>query len=172
MAVTTQQGDQYKLQFSATSSELGPVYPTEVRGMKCADYITHTQSGAGDATSSVAICKLPPGRVRLLLPECWFYVNWTTASATLDLGYDAYTQIDGTAVAADVEGLINGISVDTVGFFGFEELTASAGALATAVQGYCPLFDSKEGVVIRASSTDTAIADGDDLAGVVSYIRM
>ena len=167
MAVTTQNGDQYELQYGST---LGAVYGTEVRGKVCKEYFSHTQSGAGDAGSSVAICKLPPGRIRLLLPECWFYCNWTTASATLDLGNDAYTQIDGTAVAANVDSIIDGLSVDTVSMFGFEELVAAIGVLPTAVLGYTALFDSQDGIVIRASSTDTAIADADDLAGVLTYM--
>jgi hypothetical protein len=73
-----------------------------------AAYFTHDQSAAGDATSSVAIVKLPAGRVRLLLGASMVYVNWTTASATIDIGWDAYTGFDGVAVVADPDGLVNG----------------------------------------------------------------
>ena len=170
MAVTTQQSDQYKLQFSSTGSELGPVYPTEVRGKVVRDFFSFTQSGAGDATSSFAAIKLPPGRVRVYLISSALYCNWTTASATLDIGHDAYTQIDGTAITADVDSLMNGISVESAGVIGFEELTASAGASVTAANGYTALFDSRDGVVIRVSSTDTAIADTDSAAGYIEYV--
>jgi len=169
MAVTTQLSDQYKLQYSSTQSELGTVYGTEVKGMLRAEYVTHTQSGAGDATSSVALCKLPPGRCRLILPLCYFYINWTTASATIDIGWDAYTQLDGTAVAANPDGITDGLSVDTADVYGWEELSANIGAGITADVGYAKLFDSKEGVTIRATSQDTAIAAADDLAGVIVY---
>ena len=80
MAVTTQNGVEYDLRFGTSP---GKFYGTEVRGHLLADYVTANQDGAGDATSSVALTKLPPGRVRLLLPLCYLYVNWTTGSATL-----------------------------------------------------------------------------------------
>jgi hypothetical protein len=129
-------------------------------------HFTHDQSGAGDATSSVALVKLPAGRVRLLLPLSWAYVNWTTASAFLDLGWDAYIGLDGVEVAADPNGLVDGMDVDTVGI-----RQLSTGAVAAVVAaGYTKLFTSKGGVVIRATSEDTAIASGDDLVGSLAYV--
>lgn len=167
MAVTTQNSDQYEALYGSTLSTL---YPTELYGLVQSIYVTHTQSGAGEATSSVALCKLPPGRVRLLLPESYFYVNWTTASATIDLGWDAYTALsDGSTVAADPDGLIDGLSVESADVIGFEELTTLAG-LATAA--YTKVFESRSGVVIRATSQDTAIANGDTISGVLKYINI
>lgn len=160
MAVTTQNSTEYgntqavPVVFNSTAENHG-----RVRAM----FFTHDQSGAGDATSSVALGKLPAGRVRLLLTGSGAYVNWTTASATLDLGWDAYTDQDGTTTAADPDGLINGLDVDTVGYqtFGVGTLAATGGT---------KVFTSKDGVVIRATSQDTAIASGDDLVGVLYYI--
>lgn len=169
MAVTNQQGDQYKLQFSSTDSELGPVYPTEVRGSKCIDYFTHTQSGVGDAGSTVHIARLPPGRVRLILPECSFYCNWTASTQTLDFGHEAYTQLDGTAVAANADALLDGLDVDTAGNFTGADLIAAVGVTPTALNGYAPLFDSKEGVVLYMTAVG-ALADSDDLAGWLTYV--
>lgn len=170
MAVTTQMSDQYKLRFSTTESELGAVYPSEVNSFAKAEFFTHLQSGAGDATSSVALCKLPAGRCRLLLPDSWIQFGWDTASATVDLGWDAYTGIDGTAVAADPNGLLDGLSVDTEDLYGFEEFTASLGAGVTAAGGFAKLFESRDGVVIRATSQDVALADADYLAGKIAYL--
>lgn len=165
MAVTTQNSDQYAALIAGTTQ-----YPTEIFGEVQTMYVTHTQSGAGDATSSVALCKLPAGRVRLLLPECYFYVNWTTASATIDLGWDAYTALsDGSTVAADPNGLLDGLSVESADVIGFEELTTLAG-LATSA--YTKVFESRDGVVIRATSEDTAIANGDTISGVIKFIPM
>jgi len=93
------------------------------------------------------------------------YCNWTTSSATLDLGWDAYTDGNNTAVAADPDGLIDGLSVDTAGYFNMEG--ALAGIKAT---GGTYVFQSMGGVVIRATSQDTAIADGDDLVGYIVYV--
>ncbi|MEW5705083.1 MAG: hypothetical protein AB1781_10950, partial [Pseudomonadota bacterium] len=85
--------------------------------------------------------------------------------ATLDLGWDAYTAMDGTTIAADPNGLIDGLSVDTVGFQTLEGAIA-----ANLLTGGTYVFESKSGVVIRATSQDTAIADGDNLVGYLVYV--
>jgi hypothetical protein len=165
MAVTTQETTEYAGIYTTKPPVLVPTssWHGRIRGA----YFVHDQSGAGDAGSSVALVKLPPGSVRLLLPMSWMYVNWTTASATLDLGWDAYTDLDGAAVSADPDGLIDGIDVDAVGVRAFEELMTLAGLAAT---GYTKLFQSKEGVVIRATSPG-AIASGDDISGMFAYMQ-
>jgi hypothetical protein len=169
MAVTTQFGTEYT---SVYQTEPPVLLGTQTwHGRLRGAYVSHVQSGAGDATSSAAVWKIPPGTVRLILPMSYLYVAWTTASATFDLGWDAYTDLSGSAVAADVDGLIDGISVESSGVIGFEELTASAGAGAPATTGYTKVFSSKDGVVIRASSTDTAIADTDALYGLLVYMQ-
>ena len=100
--------------------------------------------------------------MRVLLASSSAYVNWTTGSATLDLGWDAYTNTDGTAVTADPDGLVNGLNVDTVGY-----QTFGAGTAAT---GGTYLFESQGGVVLRATSQDQALASGDDLVGYMMYV--
>lgn len=163
MAVTTQNSAEYEKLYGTTLDE---VYPTEYHGKTRIAFFTCTQSGAGDAGSSVALCKLPPGRVRLLLSDSQAYVNWTTASATLDIGWDAYVALsDGAAVAADDDGLVAAMDVDAVGI---RQFSTSAPA-ALLLTGYTYLFESREGVVIRATS-NTAIVDGDDLVGYLTYV--
>lgn len=162
MPATHQNSTQYAAQHVTSPPTI--VYPTEAQGILRAAYFQHDQDGAGDATSSVALAKLPPGRVRLFLGLSRMWCNWTTGSATLDLGWDAYTNSLGSTVNADVDGLIDGLSVDTAGYFNME------GALAgIRLLGGTYLFESKSGVVIRASSTDVAIVSGDDLAGYLIY---
>ena len=105
---------------------------------------------------------MPAGKVKVLLSSSNAYVNWTTGSATIDLGWDAYTDIDGSAVAADADGLLNGLSVETAGYQNFgADQTATGGAYT---------FETQGGVVIRATSQDTAIAAGDDLVGYILYV--
>jgi len=162
MAVTTQKSTEYT---NATASPPVNNSTAEEHGRMRIAFFTHTQSGAGDATSAVALVKLPPGRVRMLGSLSRAYVNWTTSSATLDLGWDAYTDLDGDAVAADPDGLINGLSVDTVGFQTLEGAIA-----ANLLTGGTYVFESKGGIVIRATSQDTAIASGDDLVGYICYV--
>ena len=158
MAVTTQKSTEY------TNATANPVVQNAVHdyhGRVRIAYFTHNQDGAGDAGSSVALCSLPAGKVRVLLSSSNAYVNWTTGSATLDLGWDAYTNTDGNAVAADVDGLVDGLDVDTAGY-----QTFGAGTTAT---GGTHLFESQGGVVIRATSPG-AIAAGDDLVGYMMYV--
>lgn len=164
MAVTTQESTEYAQLY--TTVPRSNVNTTEKHGRVRIAFFTHDQSGAGDATSSVALCKLPPGRVRLLLSSSWAYVNWTTGSATLDLGWDAFTAMDGTTTVADPNGLVDGMDVDAVGIRQFSTGTVAA-VIAT---GYTHVFESKSGVVIRATSQDTAIASGDDLVGFFQYV--
>jgi hypothetical protein len=78
MAVTTQTSVEYA-QLVANASGL---FPTEHHGTLRFAHLTHDQVGAGDATSSVAVARLPAGRVRLFLPSSVVWCNWTTASAT------------------------------------------------------------------------------------------
>jgi len=61
--------------------------------------------------------------------------------------------------------LINGLNVDTVGFQTLEGAIA-----ANLLTGGTYVFESKDGVVIRATSQDTAIATGDDIVGYLAYV--
>ena len=159
MATTTQYSTEYDQAYVTAS---GNLQTNEMAGRVRVAFFTAAQSGAGDAGSSVALVKLPAGKVRLLAAQSKAYVNWTTGSATLDLGWDAYTDIDGAAVAADANGIDDGVDVDTAGFQTFgSALTATGGT---------KVFESQSGVVIRATSADTAIADGDDLVGALLYV--
>jgi hypothetical protein len=160
MAVTTQESAEYAK--SPLSNNTDMLRQHEMGGNLSIAVFTHDQSGAGDATSSVAVAKLPPGRVRLVGALSEAYINWTTASATLDAGWDAYTDLDGDAVAADPNGLDDGVSVESAGAINFGSALASSGKMK--------LFESKEGVVIRLTSQDVAIADGDDAVGFLIYV--
>ena len=162
MAVTSQKSVEYT---NATATPVVNNNTTEEHGRVRILFFTHDQDGTGDTGSSVALGALPPGRVRLLASLSRAYVNWTTSSATLDLGWDAYTAMDGSTTAADPDGLINGLSVDTVGFQTLEGAIA-----ANLLTGGTYVFESKGGVVIRATAADNAQVSGDDLVGYLAYV--
>lgn len=130
-------------------------------------FFTHDQSGTGDAGSDVGIVKLPAGRVRVILPLSQAYVNWTTGSALVDLGWDAYTGLDGVTVVADADGLANDIDVESAGLFNF----GAFGTMPAAIKatGGTKVFTSKDGVTLRATSP-TAMVSGDDLVGYIIYV--
>lgn len=160
MAVLLENSTEYDQAYVADTGNLAT---HQLHGRVRVAFVTHTQVGTGDATSSVALFKLPAGRVRLLASQSKAYVNWTTASALLDLGWDAYTEADGTAVAADPNGLDDGLDVDTAGFQTFGNVAA------VLLTGGTKLFNSKTGVVIRATS-QTATVIGDDFVGAFFYV--
>ena len=97
------------------------------------------------------------------------YVNWTTSSANLDLGWDAYTSgasgTEGDTIAADPDGLVDNLDVDTVGYQNFE-----GGLATTKALGGTYVFESQDGVLIRATSQAAAMADGDVIAGYIIYV--
>lgn len=160
MAVETEYSTEYTQgHITANADKLDT---SEMHGRVRMAFFTHDQATAGDATSIITLAKLPPGRVRLLASQSKAYVNWTTASATLDMGWAAHVDEDGDAVAADVDGIEDGLSVETAGYQTF-------GGALTATGG-TKVFNSREGVDITVSSTDTAIALGDDIVGYLLYV--
>ncbi len=160
MAVENEESTEYTNSFTTTPAVFNP--PSDTHGRLRIAFFTHAQAVAGSATSDIAIAKLPAGKVRLLGKLCNLYVNWTTASATLDCGWAAYTDNDGAAVAASIAGIDNGIDVDAVG--------AQVLGSALAATGYTKEFISNDGVTIKLTSTDTAIALGDDAVGYLVYV--
>ena len=162
MGVTTQESS---LVANATAGTFNS--SVDGGGRVHASYFSHTQDGAGDATSSVALVKLPAGRVRLMLGLSMLHVDWTTGSATLDLGWDAYVGLDGVAVVADPNGLIDGLDVDTAGRYSGEDLVTAI----TDQDGGTKLFTSQAGVTIRATSQDVALATSSAIAGYLAYLK-
>lgn len=159
MAITDQNSTQMDIIDGVVSGDL------EAHGNHGRLRVAHfdaAQAGVGDAGSSVAITQLPPGKVRLLGASSNVYVNWTGASATMDAGWDAYTDINGGAVAADVNGLDDGVDVDAAGAHALGSAVASAGG--------SKVFESQDGVTIRLTSPDVALADGDSVAGYLVYV--
>lgn len=118
---------------------------------------------AGDAGGVISIVRLPAGRVRLLGRLSSIYHNMTTGGNTIDIGWAAYTGIDGVAVDADPDGLDDGVSVETAG-------TINIGTVA-AVLATCgsKLFESQSGVVITVTSVGI-VAASDVLQGHLVYV--
>ena len=163
MGVTNQESVQYENVFTDAPVNMNPVstWGATLQVM----FFSHTQSGAGDATSTVNIVKLPAGRVRLITGLCRAYVNWTTASATLDWGWRAYTDLAGAAVAEDLAGILSALDVDAVGYRSLEsDVTALLASLGGTKE-----FLSKSGVVLCLHTPTAAIGANDTIAGYVVY---
>ena len=161
MAVTTQKSTEYT---NATATPIVKNSTTEEHGKLRTMFFTHDQDGAGDANSTVTLGKLPAGRVRVIGGLSRFYCNWVTGSQTMDIGWEAFTAQDGTTTAADVDGLVDGLDVDAVGYFDMEGNTA-----AGKLKGGTYTFESRDGVEITALAI-AALVDGDDLCGYITYV--
>lgn len=161
MAVTTQLSTEYT---NATATPIVKADTTGDKGKLRTLAFTHNQSGAGDANSTVTLGKLPAGKVKIIGGLSRFYCNWTQGSQTMDIGFEAYTDLNGDAVTADPDGMVDGLDVDTAGYFTMEGNTA-----ATKLLGGNHTFESQGGVVIVAKAI-SAMVDDDDLAGVITYI--
>ncbi len=70
---------------------------------------------AGTAADVIHLVRLPAGRVRIVGRLSAIYHNMTTGGNTVDIGWEAHTDLDGSTVAADPDGLDDGISVETAG---------------------------------------------------------
>ncbi len=105
-------------------------------------------AAAGDATSIQRLVKLPPGKWRVILAMSRITNSAFGAARTLDLGWEAYTDQDGNAVAVDPNGLDDGNDVSAASSF---NPTGTVGEDETI------LLSSKSGVVITAQTNDGTI---------------
>ena len=161
MAVTTQNSTEYAATLATPLVKAGAVSNTgKVRTLA----FSFNQDGVGDAGSKIVLGKLPAGTVKIIGGLSRFYCNIVASSATIDIGNQAYVNTSGETVAEDVDSMVDGLDVDTVGYQTMEGNTA-----ATKLLGGNHTFSSKDGVVIEITSV-AALADDDDVDGVISYI--
>lgn len=116
---------------------------------------------AGEAGGVISIAKLPAGRVALLGLLSTIYHNMTTGSNTIEIGWLAYTDLDGEAVVADPNGLDTGISVETAG-------SIFIGTVLVANNNR-KVFESQEGVVLTVTSVGI-VAASDVMEGSLAYV--
>ena len=161
MAVATQLSAEYTIQ---TTTPIVNSNTVDKHGKLRTLFFSHDQDGAGDANSTVTLGKLPAGKVKIIGGLSRMYVNWVTGSQTMDLGWKAYTDLNGDAVALDVDGLVDGLDVDAVGYFDMESNIA-----AGKLKGGNYTFESRDGVEITALAI-AALVDGDDLNGYITYV--
>jgi hypothetical protein len=158
MAVTTQVSDQITA-IDSVPPEAVPVYSWHGR-LRVA-YFKHTQSGVGDANSTVELVKLPQGSVRVLGALSKIYFSAFGAARTLDLGFAEYQDLDGVDVAADEDFFASAVDVSAAGSAAFDE----AGSAARA-----PVLQSQSGVTVMAKCEAATWPDGAVIEGYVVYV--
>lgn len=116
---------------------------------------------AGDANTTIDLCMLPPGRVRVVPNLSRLTNSAFGVGRTLDIGHTAYASRDsgaGDAEAADVDAFADGLDMATA---------ATAVAFGTALK-----YDiySKSGVLVQATVLGGTIPVGATLSGFIVYI--
>lgn len=114
---------------------------------------------AGDAATTINLCDLPPGKIRVI-PELSRVKNsdFGSSSATLHIGHRAYDNADGAAVIAeDPDAFAVSLDMDTA---------------TTQKFGAATKFDifSKAGVRVFGTVNVAGIPQGATLEGFVAYI--
>jgi hypothetical protein len=158
--VPTVYGTEYTAVYQTVPSTLQDVsvWDAPLRMM----FFSYTCAATDSVGTIVALCKLPPGQVRLILPLSRIYYNDLASGCTVDLGWAAYTDLSaGTTTAADPNGLDDG-NADSAGAAGINP----AGTVGTHET---KLFDSQSGVVLTAQVNDAAIAISDVISGYFVY---
>lgn len=161
MAVTTQKSTQ---ETNRTATPVTPAEAYDYHGKLRFAYFSFTQSGAGDANSLANLVTLPPGKVRLLKTKSEFVCSAFGAARTLDIGYLAHTKLDGTAVNASIDTILDGGDVSAAA-----KLICGAGTNALGTDPTI-LFDSKEGVTIQAKCLGDTLPDAATLKGFMAYV--
>lgn len=159
MAVTTQNSTEYGY---VTSTPVTVQDVNKAGGRIRYQEVTFTQSGAGDANSLINLVKLPPGKVTLIGNLSFLRFSAFGTGTTLDVGWTAYTNSSGTAVAADIDGLDDGIDVSAAG-------TMNLGTNTGVTSGDSYTFDSRDGVVIQGKAIGAGIPDAATIKGFIAY---
>lgn len=128
-------------------------------------HFTFTQSGAGDATSTVELCRLKAGQMRILTHLSIIAFDAFGASRVLDIGYRAYTKIDGTTEAEDANALADNIDVSSAGK---ALLSGSTSGSNQAIDGTFRISSATD-VVIFATVAGGTIPDTTKLHGCIVY---
>jgi hypothetical protein len=157
MAVTTE----YSIEYDAIENNSGlPLdnrdMHSKIRFMK----FTFTQgAAAGDANSLAYLAKLPAGKINVIADLSKIYHSAFGAGRTLDVGYDAYDNPQGSEQSAVIDALLDG-----------DDISAAGNVLLTgdAVDGI-HAFHSKKGVHIVAKCLGDTIPAAATLNGHIAY---
>lgn len=158
MAVTHEKSD---LRTNATASPVvqNPAYLDSGK-LRVQRFLFTQGSSAGDAGSTAELCSLPPGKVVVFLPLSRIHVSALGTARTFDLGHAAYTALDGTAVAEDLDDLDVDVDVSSA------VAITPAGTIGTHES---KVFESRDGVIIKAQVNDGTIPAAATIGGYIVY---
>ena len=141
-----------------------PINVDELHGKIRIARFDYTQVAEGAVATIIQLVKLPAGRIRLLGRESNMYRSALGTSVTLDVGWAAYTNFSGTTVAADPDGLDDGVDVAAAG-------VARLGSVAAVLaEGEAKVFESQEGVTITGTIGGEVIPADGVINGYIAYV--
>ncbi|NBN64130.1 hypothetical protein [Pannonibacter tanglangensis] len=137
------------------------IRPTEYQGRIRVAYFNFTQSGQGPANATAQLIHLPEGRVRILRHLSMVSTSAFGAGRTLNVGFAAYRNLIGDAVAANETALIAA-----------RDVAAAASAAPSAAAGADPTLylESRDGVDVYARVLGNTIPDGAKIWGMLAYV--
>ncbi len=117
---------------------------------------------AADATSTIDLCNLPPGPLRLLPALSHFNISALGAARTLDIGHRAYFARPpvNAQQAEDLAAIVANIDVSS----------ALAGAVVNAAVTKLDLY-SLSGITVCAQINDAAIPANATMSGYLTFIQ-
>lgn len=129
-------------------------------------------AAAGDATSTMTLFKIPPGRFRFLPQLSWIQWALFGSSRTLDIGHGAYVGEDGVTVNASLARFDDDIDVSSAGkaFMGSDLAIAdAAGVEFISRRASLGATDALTGVNIVATVAGGTIPIGTVLRGALAF---
>lgn len=128
---------------------------------------TYTQVANGTAADTIILGVLPP-RSCLCMHLCYFeWAGWTSG-ATLSVGWKAYRDLDGAAVALSAAGLLSAVSMSVDGAWAGGMLVVATPDDSAPVV-WKKEFSSSTEVVIYATIGTQAPGAADTLAGELVF---
>lgn len=127
-------------------------------------------AAAGDIASFQRLIRLPAGKVRVLGACSWLKNSAYTATAVIDVGWEAYRDPKGIVVVADPDGLTVGrlATASTIWNLVVDDDDVAGAAGAGLLDNLTKLFESSSGVVIAATNRVATIPAGATLKGYIT----
>lgn len=133
--------------------------PTEKHGkLRFAYFVLPATTVVGDATSTVDLCELPSGQVRVLPNFSRITTSAFGAGRTLSIGHYAYSKADNTTEAQNATAFVAALDV--------------SGAVSAAAWSTVLKYDvySKGGVALFATVNVNTIPVGAVIEGFCAYL--
>lgn len=134
----------------------------ELAGRKRVAKFTYTAPAAHDAGSDVVLARLPANKMTILGTESYLKTSAFGASRVGKVGYLAYTNIDGEAVAADDDALASALDLATAATNTLHNAIALADVSLT--------LENQGGIDINLTVTGGTIPSGATIKGYITYV--